>query len=195
MRSTLAVCTLLAAFTAWPALAERRDTCEKPFAAPFPAGRDLLIEVRSGDIDIVGIEEPAIRVVCEVKDSDRAADISVAFDTKGELHVLGGPRNDVRIRIEVPGHTNLHVRSPAGELTISSVSGNKDIGLGAGDLTINIADPAEYSYAEASVKAGDIKASAFGVHKGGLFRSFKKELTGGKYRLKAHLGAGDVRLK
>src|SRR5688572_31333141 len=59
--------------------------------------------------------------------------------------------------------------------TLFRSSGNKDIGLGAGDLTINIADPAEYSYAEASVKAGDIKASAFGVHKGGLFRSFKKE--------------------
>jgi hypothetical protein len=45
------------------------------------------------------------------------------------------------------------------------------------------------------VTAGDVKAPAFGVNKGGLFRSFRKEYPGGKYRLHAHVGAGDLVLR
>jgi hypothetical protein len=45
------------------------------------------------------------------------------------------------------------------------------------------------------VLAGDLTASAFGVSKDGLFRSFEKDNPSGKYRLHAHVGAGDLTLK
>ena len=43
--------------------------------------------------------------------------------------------------------------------------------------------------------AGDLTASAFGVSKDGLFRSFEKDNLSGKYRLHAYVGAGDLTLK
>jgi len=42
----------------------------------------------------------------------------------------------------------------------------------AGDLTISVGDAADYRHADASVYAGDLSASAFGVNKDGVFRSF-----------------------
>jgi hypothetical protein len=40
-----------------------------------------------------------------------------------------------------------------------------------------------------------LNAPAFGVSKGGLFRSFQRESLGGRYRLHADVGAGDIVLK
>jgi hypothetical protein len=41
---------------------------------------------------------------------------------------------------------------------------------------------------------GSIESSAFGVSKGGLFRSFKQQGPG-KYRLHVHVIAGDIDLR
>lgn len=60
-------------------------------------------------------------------------------------------------------------------------------------MRIDVGRAADYSHVDASVWAGDITAPAYNVTKGGLFRSF--EWTGkGRYRLHAHLKAGDLRL-
>lgn len=154
--------------------------------------------LRSGDIDITGTDSPQIRVSCELKYPERAKDVKIAFRAggrTGDLRIRGGPNGDVHFRIEVPGHTNLLVRSPAGDLGISGVTGDKDVQLHAGDLTISVGNPAEYAHADASVWAGDLTAGAFGVNKGGLFRSFEKNNPAGRYRLHAHVGAGDLVLK
>ena len=156
------------------------------------------MEVRSGDIEIVGSDESAISVNCEVRRDDNAGDIAVKFEDNGKsgrLQISGGPNNDVRVRIRVPRQSNLVVRCPAGDLDIVGVLGHKDIALRAGDLTIDVGNPADYISAEASVKAGDLHASAFGVHKGGLFRSFEHKNSSGKYRLRASLWAGDITLR
>jgi hypothetical protein len=86
-------------------------------------------------------------------------------------------------------------RSPAGDLSVSGVVGDKDIEIHAGDLTISVGAAADYKHADASVWAGDLAAAAFGVTKDGLFRSFDQDNPGGKSRLHAHVGAGDLVLK
>ena len=63
-----------------------------------------------------------------------------------------------------------------------------------GELIVHVGDPAEYAHVDASVNSGGIEAKPFGEDHGGLFRSFEK--TGnGKYRLHAHVGAGDLTLR
>jgi hypothetical protein len=180
------------------AFATQQARCDQPFNASFRSGSDLDLDIRSGDIEIAGFDEQEIQVTCEVRgDQGSTRDITVRFDDKGKvgrLEVSGGPKSDVRIRIRVPRQSNLVVRCPAGDLDVIGVRGHKDVSLRAGDLTIDIGNPAEYSLAEASVKAGDLHASAFGVHKGGLFRSFRHDNPSGKYRLRASLWAGDIKL-
>jgi hypothetical protein len=156
------------------------------------------MEVRSGDVDIVGTASSVIKVSCELKRHERAKDVKIslkAAEKSADLRISGGPNNDVKFRIEVPKNSNLYVRVPAGDLDVSGVSGDKDVELHAGDLTISVGDANEYKHADAAVKAGDLNASPFGVNKGGLFRSFQKDNPAGKYRLHANLGAGDLTLK
>jgi len=65
--------------------------------------------------------------------------------------------------------------------------------LSFGDLTIE-ANPEDYAHVDASVYSGDLDAEPFAISKGGLFRSFEKRGPG-KYRLHAHVGAGELMLK
>ena len=82
----------------------------------------------------------------------------------------------------------------AGELQIRNVTGNKDVRLQAGQLTMDIGESGDYGRVEASVTSGELEAPPFNVSKGGLFRSFDQ--TGpGKYYLHAHVGTGQLELR
>jgi len=178
-----------------PVLAETRSTCDTPLELDFRPERELRIRARSGDVDVIGTNTSKIRITCELrKDPVRARDIELSFREANvsELKIHGGPDSDVRIRIEVPNRTHLWVRVPAGDLTISGVAGHKDVELRAGDLKISVGEASHYSRVDGSVWAGDLNASAFGINKGGLFRSFRKTGLPGQYRLHAHVGAGDL---
>jgi hypothetical protein len=179
-------------------LGQTTGTCERAFETGFQPGGNLRLEVRSGDIDVIGTDSPVVRVECDLKRSDRARDIAIKFtpsESSGNLRIRGGPNSDVRFRIEVPKSSHLFVRAPAGDLDVSGVVGDKDVEIHAGDLTISVGDAAHYKHADASVGAGDLNAVPFGVNKGGLFRSFNKDNPAGKYHLHAHVGAGDLTLK
>jgi hypothetical protein len=76
---------------------------------------------------------------------------------------------------------------------MQNVIGDKDVEMHAGQLTIHIGQPADYSHVEGSVTSGEVDAPPFDVSKGGLFRSFQ-ENGPGKYRLHAHVGAGELDL-
>ncbi|HLY15814.1 MAG TPA: hypothetical protein VKR61_01260 [Bryobacteraceae bacterium] len=199
MRSATALtaaCILL--LPAALAFGDDRTNCGRDFETAFQSGNELRIHARSGDIEINGSDAAKIRVSCELRDQDRAREVRIAFRTEGnsgDLRITGGPTNNFRIRIDVPRKLRLFVRSPAGDLTINGVTGDKDVELHAGDLTIAVGAAADYAHADGSVLAGDLSASAFGVTKDGLFRSFEKDNPSGKYRLHAHVGAGDLVLR
>ena len=110
-----------------------------------------------------------------------------------ELRITGGPRNDLTITVQVPKKSNLVVRIFAGDVEVKGITGNKDIELHAGDLTIGVGDPSDYAHVQASVTTGEIDAKPFGESHGGLFRSFEKS-GNGKYKLMAHVAAGDLTL-
>src|SRR5271169_252318 len=176
---------------------ENTNLLDHPFQAEFPSGSQLTIRVRSGDVRVVGRDDNKVTVRVSTKESDKAKEIKVRFErlgNTGELNISGGPKNDTQITIEVPRATGLFVRMPAGQLEISEITGDKDLELHAGELIVRVGDPADYSHVDASVMSGGIEAPPFGEDHGGLFRSFQKS-GNGKYKLHAHVGAGDVSLK
>ncbi len=173
-------------------------TCERTFEAAFQPGGDLRMHLRSGDIEVRGGDSAVLRVTCHLDYPERAKEVDIEFEPGGKsgtLRIRGGPSNHIRFRIEVPKNTNLYVRSPAGDLSLSGVVGDKDVEIHTGDLVISVGDAADYKHADGSVYAVDLSASAFGVTKDGLFRSFDKNYPAGKYRLHAHVGAGDLVLR
>lgn len=176
---------------------EATNLPDHPFQVDYPSGSQLSLYPRSGDVRVVGGSENKVSVRVDAKDLEKAREVRVTLDRSehsAELHISGGPRNDIKITVGVPKDTGLYVRMPAGQLEISGVTGDKDVQLHAGELIVHVGDPAAYSHVDASVLTGDIDASPFHEDHGGLFRSFSKS-GNGKYRLHAHVGAGDLTLR
>jgi hypothetical protein len=173
------------------------DLYNHPFEVDFASDQKLRIDVRSGDCRIVGSDTHKISVRVDAKGADKARDVTVNFKhfaNRGDLRIYGGPRNDVQITIEIPKDSGVFARMPFGNLTLEGISGDKDVELHAGDLTISVGDAADYGHVDASILTGDLEAHPFGESHSGLFRSFQKSGTG-RYKLHAHLGAGDLTLR
>ena len=201
-----AICTAalasLAAFTAPLTIAQSKrveatNLPDHPFQMEYPSGSQLNLRLRSGDVRVVGTNDNKISVRVDAKNLEEARKVKVVFDrsdSSTRLRVSGGPKNDTQIVVEVPKATGLFVRMPAGQLEISDVIGDKDVQIHAGELILHVGDPADYSHVDASVMTGDIDAPPFHEDHGGFFRSFHKS-GNGKYRLHAHVGAGDLTLR
>lgn len=170
---------------------------DHPFQVEYPSGSQLNLQLRSGDIRVVGKEDGKISVRLDAENLEKAREVKVVFerfDKSAELRVSGGPRDNLQITVEVPKATGLFVRMPAGQLEINDVTGDKDVQLHAGELIIGVGNPADYSYVDASVTTGGLEAPPFHEDHGGFFRSFHKS-GNGRYRLHAHVGAGDLNLR
>lgn len=170
---------------------------DHPFQVDYPSGSQLSLRLRSGDVRVVGSSESKISVRVDAKNLEKAREVRVTLDRSDQsavLRVSGGPRNDIQITVEVPRDTDLYVRMPAGELEIRDVRGDKDVQLHAGELIVHVGSPEDYSHVDASVTTGGLEAPPFHEDHGGFFRSFHKS-GNGKYRLHAHVGAGDLTLR
>lgn len=183
------------------ALAEdRTDVTQKGkdrFETAFASGGRLQLDVRSGDLRISGSDDNRISIHYEGKNANEIEDVRLRCKKLGsnaEIEISGGPSNGFQVWIQVPRETDLHVRMPFGAAAIKSVHGNKDVGIHAGQLTMEVGDPKDYGQIEASVMTGELNFNALGISKGGLFRSYKKDGPG-KYKLYAHVGSGQIDLE
>jgi hypothetical protein len=173
------------------------DLAHHPFTADFPSGGQLQMHVRSAEVHIVGSDQKKVEVSVGGRRGSDSDDMKAHFnriDDSGDLRITGGPSSEVIITIRVPRNSDLRVHIFAGAVDVKDIQGNKDIELGAGDLTIGVGDPADYFHVEASVTSGAIDAPPFGESRGGFFRSFKRSGKG-KYKLVAHVGAGDLTMQ
>ena len=173
------------------------DLAHHPITTDLPAGGQLELHIRSGDIHIVGSKDAKLVVRAGGRNGSDSTDIRARFERSGDfgrLRVDGGPSSDVSITVELPRNSDLRVRITAGGVEVKDITGNKDVELGAGDLNIDVGKAADYAHVTASVTSGGIEAAPFGESRGGLFRSFEKSGSG-KYKLVAHVGAGDLTLK
>ena len=160
----------------------------------FPSGGTIRMHVGAGGYTISGTDSETISITytCRTSGKLKAVRARIKVDNSvADVWLQNTPHDDFEATVEVPRRSNLWVRLPAGEVNISDVEGDKDVESLAGEINIEIAHPEEYGRRDASVVAGDVEASAFDVSKGGLFRSFKQRGSG-KYRLHAHILAGEI---
>jgi len=174
-----------------------KDIENHPFTADFSSGGRLRMYLRSGDFRIEGSDGNKITVRVGGGNAYRASDMRVLLDgskSDANLSISGGPSNDLEVTIEVPRETGLFIRMPAGNLVLRHIIGDKDAELRAGEMVIDVGEASDYSHVDASIYSGGLEAEPFGESHGGLFRSFHKE-GNGRYRLHAHVGAGDLTLQ
>jgi len=166
---------------------------KNPVEVKFDSGGRVRMELCSSGIELVGTDQPRLRVSYHPERED----VKVRFQVSGEraeLKITDCPRNNFRATIEVPKSSALYVRMFAGELTVRDITGDKDVILHFGQLTMDIGKPEDYARVSASVNSGELDVSPFNVSKGGLFRSFDQSGPG-KYRVYAHVGAGQLELR
>jgi len=168
-------------------------TRTSPVETKFAANGRIRMDLCSAGIDVIGREDDMLRVDADPTRGNTRVSIRV-FGDRADVRVSGCPNNNYRVTIEIPKSSALQIRMFAGELNVNDVVGDKDVVLHFGELNIDMGKPEDYRYVEASVNSGDLEAGLFNVSKGGLFRSF--DHTGpGKYRVHAHVGAGQLDLR
>lgn len=166
---------------------------KSPVEAKFVSGGRIRMELCSSGIQIVGTDEPALRISYHPERDYVRVRMQVSGD-RADLRLTGCPNNNFQVRVEIPKSSALYVRMFAGQLNVEDVTGDKDVELSFGQLNLDVGKTGQYARVDASVNSGEINASAFDVQKGGLFRSFNQRGPG-KYRLHAHVGAGQVDLR
>lgn len=157
-----------------------------------PAGR-VRMELCSSGIELIGTDDPMLRVSYHPERDDVKVRINVSGD-RADIRLTGCPHNNFQARIEIPKSSALYVRMTAGQLDVRGVTGDKDIELTFGQLNVDMGKADDYGQVDASVSSGQLDAAAFDVSKGGLFRSFDHRGPG-KYRIHAHVGAGQLELR
>lgn len=192
MRSLLALILLSVA----PVLAQEANVDEmgkSPVESKFVSGGRIRMELCSSGIEIVGTDKSAVRVSYHPERDGARVRMQISGN-RADLRLTGCSRHNFQARIEIPKTSALYVRMMAGQLDVREVSGDKDLELSFGQLNVDVGKSEDYARVDASVNSGQIDADAFGVNKGGLFRSFDQHGPG-KYKLHAHVGAGQVDLR
>jgi len=157
----------------------------------IPSGQEIRMDLSAGEYEIVGGAEGKVRV--SWSGGGRHADnVKVRFKAEsGRTKLETDDTKDVHVVIQVPSRSDLHIRLTAGELSVSGIEGNKDIGMTAGELRINVGDPENYRDVYSSVRIGEITAKPFNMKKEGFFRGI--DYNGkGTYSLRATVGVGEV---
>lgn len=176
---------------------EVTDLPNHPFVTDLPLNSKLSLYLRSGDIQILARDDNKLSVRYDGTSTSNFKDLGLRLDrssTSVSLELRGGPDRDMHVTIEVPRNTSLFVRMSAGNLELAGITGDKDVRLRAGELVISIGDPKDYSQIHASVLTGGLEAAPLGESHGGMFRSFTRQGPG-KYKLTAHVTAGDLTLR
>jgi hypothetical protein len=192
----LAIQALFAAAALGQAVPESKPQ-NTPFEAALASGSTLRLHLREGDFRVVGGASDKITVRVEVKNIAEAGQMQFRMKRSNggvDFTLSHVPKKELQVTIEIPQSTNLFARMRGGDLQVSGVAGDKDIELTGGDLTIQVEKPEEYSQVDLSVRFGDVSGAQFGDPKGWIGNSVRSS-GGGKYRLHAHVMAGNLTLR
>src|SRR5262249_17941597 len=151
----------------------------------FVSAGKITMDLDGGSYVVRAAADNHIRVTLTGNTGNTRSDVT-ARATDASVQVTDTPRN-FRATIEVPSAADLVVHFKGGELVMEPITGNKDVQSYGGDIRIGVGNPDDYSSVDASVKAGEIDASAFGGSKSGLLPHFTWS-GHGKYSLRADLG-------
>jgi hypothetical protein len=173
-----------------------QSTAGEPIEKAFAQGGSVRLNLSASDYKISGQESNKIRIAWRADRPEDAAKVRADISVTGTKAVIatGGFRDGLHFTIELPARSDLDVDLAAGDLDIRRIEGSKTIDTWAGDVSVDVGSPDQYRNVEASVRAGDLRASPFKVSKSGLLRSFR--WTGqGRYSLNIKLFAGDLTLR
>jgi hypothetical protein len=193
MKLALTAAAAVLAAVALPAGTEPTQAVERA----FQNGGQVRLELTAAEYHITGVPDGKIRVSWWSSKPGAAEKARADLDVRGNTATVrtNGPHNgNLHFAIDVPERCDIDVDLSAGDISVRGIEGNKSLDMWAGDATIDVGRADLYRQVDASVRFGDISAQPFNVSKEGIFRSFSWKGSG-KYIVKAHLFAGDLKLR
>ena len=162
---------------------------------PFAAGGSVSLALSGGEYEVVPAADNHIRVTLSGNVGNTKSDVAITGQ-HADVTVSNTPNHgNFHAKIEIPKNSDLKLRLTAGDLTVGAFTGNKDIDATAGDVKVAVGSANDYASVDASVRVGDLAAGPFGGKKEGFIGQSVKWTGKGKYTLRAHLGAGDLKLQ
>ena len=180
-----------------PGLLLAQETPNGSARQQFISGGAIRLHLEAGGYTITPSDSENIVVTCHTNFEEQLKRVKVEIKrnaANADVYISDTPHNNFQATIEVPRRSDLWVRLSAGELVVEDVEGDKNLQVLAGRIEVEVPHAEQYGHRDASVMTGSIEASAFDVSKGGLFRSFDQHGPG-KYRLHAHVTAGEIDLR
>lgn len=162
--------------------------------AAFNAGGRVSLELSAGGYEIKGTPESQIRVEL---DSGDKRDAACHIDVSGN-HAkvrIDGPSNNFRATVYIPQKSDLDVDQTIGDLVVTNVEGNKNLGLNIGQIQLEVPIGTPQPSFEGSIIIGDLRAGPWSVEKGGFFRDFTMHSSSSPYSIKAHVDIGDLEVR
>jgi hypothetical protein len=160
------------------------------FEATFRQGGTVSLDLSAGGYSIVGTSGNTVRVELA---SDESREVHCRIETNGSSAKveLEGPSNNFRATIYVPQRSDLNVDQTIGDLVVLNVVGNKNLGLGIGDMKIEVPSDSPLPNFDGGIVIGDLRANHWHIEKGGFFRSFRSS-SSSPYSITAHVDIGDL---
>jgi hypothetical protein len=170
----------------------------------FAPGEQVHLEMNVGDLRVVrNPDEQELRVVLQPERATDAAKVHSwvrQFEVDSgkariRLHMPSEGNKGGRVIVYVPDRTALEVDLGVGDLTVDGVQGDKDLNVGVGDLNLLAVRPGEYGHVRNSVGIGDMRDSVFPAKRSGWLGKSEQAQGSGTYRIRAHVGVGDIRYR
>ena len=173
-----------------PAIAQAQTkTADKSFVS----GGKVDIHLDAGDYEVRAASDNHVRVTMTGRTGNATVDVMV--DGKhADVTVRSTARTNFKCVVEVPQVSDVAIRLSAGDLDVGEITGSKDIESTAGDVRIAVGNADDYGVVDASVSVGDLSGGPFGKADGSFIAHSIKKTGKGKHTLRAHLGAGDLKL-
>jgi len=191
MKTRLSVAVVAAAALSTAALIHAQN---KITEKPFVSGGRIELWLNAGDFEVKPAAGNLIRVTITGAMGNTKVELTTN-GTQGKVVLRDSPNNNFGAVIEVPKVADLMIRMYAGDLNVGGIAGSKDIESKAGDVRINAGPAADYASVDASVKIGDLSPGPFGDAKGDFLSKSINWAGKGKYKLRATLLAGDLKLQ
>jgi len=175
---------------------ETVDLSEHSFQSDLGDITAVRLHLKDGDFRIRGVDSDDITIRSDGKNAT-TGHMKVHLKRSGgvlDITFSDVPKNECQVTIAIPKEETLFARMRGGDMAVDGVTGSKDLELVGGDMSIQVPDPSEYGPVDLSVRFGDVSGSQFGNPKGWMGNSVHWD-GAGKYRLHAHVFAGDLTLK
>jgi len=158
--------------------------------APFNPGGKISLDLSAGGYNIRGTAENKIRVELN-SGNTREVRCRMRVNGSNAKVEIEGPSNNFHATIYIPQRSDLTVDQTIGDLVVSNVEGNKNLGLSIGQMQVEVPSNAPLPSFDGTIIIGDLRAGNWHVEKGGFFRGFNTQ-SSSPYSIKAHVDIGDL---